>query len=360
MDADKRLVLKYFAVWRLLLFVPVYFASLLIPLRSGYEYTHISGDLLFPWANFDGVHYLYIAGHGYGNGGNFFPFYPIMIRALSFWSEPFSVWSFASALLVSNTAFYVALVFFYKLIKKEHSSKTALWSLIFILTFPTSFFFGSAYSESLFLALMLAAFWFAKNKNYWLATIAGFSLSITRLVGIMLAPVLACKHRKTRFLFIPLGTLAFALYNYLKWGDALNFIKAHGQLSNGRSVDGIVLIPQTLFRYLRMLVAVPVYQYEWWIVLLELIVFCLAAFLLYKAYKNGVNKTYIVFSLLTLLVPASSGTFSGMPRYIAVMFPIYVSMALIKSVRTRVSLAIVSSVLGFVLLMFFSRGYFVA
>src|SRR3989344_6093553 len=82
-----------FLTWRLILFVPLIAGFYIIPFREGYEFASIwyrivpsfpvSNFYLYPCANFDGVHYLSIAGNGYIDEGRFFPLSPISINLVS-------------------------------------------------------------------------------------------------------------------------------------------------------------------------------------------------------------------------------------------------------------------------------------
>jgi len=47
------------------------------------------------------------------------------------------------------------------------------WLLFFILTFPTSFFFGAVYTEGLFFLLFALTLYFLKKENYWLVSLFG-------------------------------------------------------------------------------------------------------------------------------------------------------------------------------------------
>ncbi len=328
-------------------------------MRLAYVYPYLQNPLLSIWANFDGVHYISIASAGYANQAAFFPLYPMILRMLVFGAANINYY-LVSGLLISNIAFWAALVVFYKLIRLDYSDSVAKWSVVFMLTFPTAFFFGSVYSESLFLLLLLLSFWFVRKGNWLMASVFGIFVSATRLVGALLAPALLLIQRRVVFFLIPVGTLAYAVFNYFRWGDPLHFIKVHGELSNGRSTESMVLVPQTIFRYAKILFSLSPSQFEWWISALELSVFVLVVYLLYKAVKLKVYKSYVAFSAFAFLIPVSSGTFSGLPRYVLVLFPIYIVLAMIKSDTTKKLVAILFAFLLTILLMFFSKGYFIA
>ncbi|MEX2007302.1 MAG: hypothetical protein WD992_00845 [Candidatus Levyibacteriota bacterium] len=376
----KRILLT-FLTWRLLLFIPVVLGSSLISYRIGYDYTNIwkfaepylpvSNPFLFPWANFDGVHYLSIAGYGYSNDQGFFPLYPLLIRFFATvfgGGETFGFAYFMSGFLIANIAFLLALFILNKLITLDFPKKIAWKSITFLLVFPTSFFFGSLYTESLFLLLALLSFYFARKKKWFLAGIFGMLLSATRLVGIAILPALIYEfvkeEKKLRvkalsLLLPPLGLLSYALYNFWQFGNSFLFIAAHENINPTRSVNSVILIPQTVFRYIKIL-ATTLGQYEWWIALLEISSFIFAATLLYAAWKKKIRLSYIIFAVLCLLVPASSGTLSGFPRYTLIAFPIFISLALIKNMPVKIIYTAVSIVILFLLLAFFARGYFIA
>lgn len=390
------MIFRLFFLWRIFLFIPLLVGERLLTFREGYSYTHlwefvkpyhpVDQIILYPWANFDGIHYLLIAGQGYTNNLGFLPLFPITIHFASGLlgdGNIFGPVQFFIGLFFANAFFIASLYFLFKLIRLDYSKSQAYEVIIFLLVFPTSFFFGSIYSESLFLLLAIAAFYFARKKQWLLAGICGFFLSITRIVGIFILPALIIDffreekvisvwkkstlqeriHLLIKFLplcLTPMGIIIYEFYNYLQKGDYLYFLHAHGNLGNGRAVDAIISIPQTLYRYSKILLSVPVIQFEWWIALLEIGTFFIVLLLLLLAVKKKVRLSYIVFSYLCFLLPALSGTFSGLPRYSVVLFPIFIIIMLIENKVVKSFYLILSTILLFILLMFFSKGYFIA
>lgn len=397
-----KFVLIAFFVWRIALFLPLFASEQLLSYRPGYDYTNIwkftkayepvSHFLIYPWANFDGVHYLSIAGSGYNNENlGFFPLFPAVIgltSSLFGGGETFGAIQFFAGFLLSNLAFLAALFVLYKLIELDYSLKIAKFTILFLLVFPTSFFFVSIYSESLFLLLTLLSFYFARREKWFLAGIFAMLTTLTRLVGITILPALLFEFFKPFFqppflqprrfhapnlrgwtrailaglpiLLIPIGFLGFALYNRMLTNDAFYFIKAHGTLANSRSVETVILIPQTVFRYGKILLSFSYMHFEWWIALLELATFVFVAALLFVAWKKKVRLSYILFALIAFLIPVSSGTFTGLPRYVLVLFPIFIALALVKNRLIQVIYMVISSILLFILLLFISKGYFVS
>lgn len=379
-----RKIFFLFLTWRIILFLPIIAANQLISYRIGYEYTLtnyflgnsqklISNFLLSPWANFDGVYYLLIAEKGYTVNPGFFPLFPIIINLFTslFGSTvEFDPIQYFIALFLVTSFSLCGLFVFYKLIEIDHKNNIAIWSIIFILLFPTSFFLAAIYSESLFLLLLMLSFYFARKKKWLLASIFALLLTITRPIGIAIFPALLyefyinektlVKAKVLALFSIPLGLISYSMYNLQKWGDLFYFIHAQGNFQNNREVGNIVLFPQTIFRYIKILLTVSPQQYEWFVAILEFSAFFFASIMLYIAWKKKIRFSYLIFSVIALLIPASTGTFSGLPRYILPLFPIFICLALVKNKTFKTLYISISTILLFLLLMLFSKGYFVA
>lgn len=382
-------IFLFFIAWRFLLLIPLIAGYFFISYNTNAPYTNlwnfikpyppVDSFLLFPWANFDGVHYLSIAANGYaqdGSNARFFPLFPMVTRGLSQLfggKEAFGVVQFFSGLLLANSFFLLALIVFYKLVRLDYSHSIAVTSMLFLLVFPTSFFFASIYSESLFLLLLLLSFYFARKKRWFTAGVFGMLLCATRIVGIAIFPALIFLFvhqekvklktlliRGLPLLLIPMGLLSYALFNLIRWGNALTFLFAQGQVINERSVTSIVLPVQTIIRYVKILATIPILQFAWWTALLEVLTFLLVVTLLTATFKKKVNHSYLVFALFALLIPTFSGTFTALPRYVLVLFPIFMTLALLENKIVEVIYAVASVVILFILLVFFSRGYFIA
>ena len=371
-----------FLIWQVLLFFVVGIGDLVLTYRPGFEYVHIwkfvapyppvSSVFFYPWANFDGVHYLLIASQGYTNNFGFFPLFPALIHLISLIfgkGSVFGLQQFFSALVISNISIALALFLFYQLLLLDYGQSIARRTLVFLLLFPTSFFFGAIYSESLFFLLLIASFYCARKQKWLLSSVFGTLLTLTRSIGICVLPALLYEAWKQKainlktvlsFLMIPWTFFGYAFFNWVATKNPLYFLEAHGNLANGRSVDTVVLIPQTIFRYIKIFLTLPISQFEWWIALLELVTFVFVSILLYFAWRRRVRKSYLLFSLFAFLIPASSGTFTGIPRYSLVLFPIFISLTLVKNRSIRLAYLIISPILLFLLLMFFSKGYYVS
>ncbi len=376
-------IFKYFLVWRMLLFLPVGLGILLLNYGSSYPFFEItyykelpeilSNSLFKVWANFDGVHYLNIASSGYITEARFFPLFPLLIYILSIGNLWFPL-TFITAIILPNFLFLGALLLFYKLLKLDYSEKISLGSVKYLLFFPTAFFFTSVYSEGLFLLLLLSSFYFARKQKWIWSILAATLLCTTRFVGICIIPALIYEFLQSNRLssfkewiklsaiifVIPAGLLMYALFNFYKWGNYLYFLTAQTELGNSRTSTALILPPQTLFRYLKILKSLPPTIFEWWIALIEILSFVFGGFLLYIAWRKKVRPSYLIYGLLAFFIPVLSGTFSGLPRYLLVVFPVFIGISLLKSDTIKKAYMAVGATLFFILLMFFTRAYFIA
>lgn len=378
------LLFLVFFFWRLLLFIPPIVGSYILYYRDGYDYTSIwkyiapyfpvSLPALSVGANFDGIYYLAIAGGGYTtDNAGFLPVFPLLVRFVHLLfggGETYGIAQFFSALFVVHVSVLTGLFIFYKLLLFDYNHNQSAKIIIFFLIFPASFYFVSIYSEGLFFLLTVLSFYFARKKQWFFAGISGMLLTATRIVGVAIFPALlyelylqkkTLKTKQTANLFvIPIGIVSYGIFNLFYWDNFFHFLQIHGALGNSRSVDSIVIFPQTVFRYIKIIFSVSPSIYEWWIALLEFVTFFVVALLIYLAWKKQVRLSYLIFAAFSFLIPISSGTFSGLPRYVLVLFPIFIALGLINQKWILVAYIVVGIVLSFFLLMLFSRGFFVA
>lgn len=362
-----------FFVWRVFLFISVWVGSQLFPFSPRFPYTDI---LLIPsqlpswvwsFANFDGVHYLTIAQKGYTAQFTqvFFPLYPLVISFITF-ITPFKN-LIVNGLFISNIFFFFSLILFWKLLVLDYKKDTILWALLFLLFFPTSFFFGALYTESLFLFLILSSFYLARKKNWWLAAILGGIASGVKLIGIFLLPALLWEWKKKKsnvlrspiLYLVPLGLISYMFYLQVQFGDFLYFWHAQPVFGAERTGGSIIFLPQVIWRYIKILWTVSPVLESYWISFLELFTTVLSISLLVIAHTKKVRFSYLIFSWLAIIIPTLTGTLSSMPRYILIIFPIYIVLALQKRRLGKIGLLSLFCLLLFILTVLFTRGHWV-
>lgn len=345
------------------------------------RYTHLTetksiSNLAVSWSNFDGLHYLDIAQYGYGYQHKtdmdyvFFPVYPWLIKTFSLFGGYLT-----SGLLVSHVAFIIALYYLYKLAKLDFSAKIARSTIFVLLIFPTAFFFGSVYTESVFLLLIVLSFYFARKDQFFLACAAAMIASATRVTGIFLWPALLYEFwlrygqdiKKTLnplavwLILPPLGLLSFLRYQFLQTGDPLFFINAQNNYA-GRNVDKLVLLHQVFFRYFKMLIFIDHFDPLFFTVLIEFLSAVLLVFVLIFSLKK-IRFSYWFFVLCSFLLPTLTGTFMSMPRFSLVLFPVFIYLASFLEGHHpyfKYFYYFICTILSIFSIVFFTRGYFIS
>jgi hypothetical protein len=159
------------------------------------------GDLLAaPAARWDGSWYLVIAHYGYrpdlfpftASRTAFFPLYPLGLRGVSTLGVP----PVLAGVLLSMLALALALYGIHRLTTLElapAAGRTRLGSgdvarLAVLLTAfaPMAFFLSAVYSESLYLALSVGLFWFARHGRWPWVAVLGALAAATRSIGVVL------------------------------------------------------------------------------------------------------------------------------------------------------------------------------
>lgn len=327
-------LLTFLGVW--------YFRRYSVVPTFPYYYTLLSyvKDAAFAlWGYFDGVHYLRLISSGYQDLGSqaFFPLYPLLVRGIS---EVARLSPYLSGILLSLGSLIGALTTLSYLYPTKK-----YYYILSLLLFPTSFFFVGLYTESLFLLLSVIFFLLLRNKQYFLAAIiAGFASS-TRLVGVFLSIALLAqllqplpnkitlKQYFTYLLLFLLSTSGFLIYIIFLWtkfNDPLMFLHVQSMFGAERSGSEIILLPQVIFRYLRMIITVDpstfIYQRIW----LELVSFIIASFAWLYNLKH-LPKSISIYVGLSLLLPTLTGTLSSFPRYVLVLLPFLLPSNMSKS-----------------------------
>ncbi len=360
-----------FLFWRLSLLLVAAIGIKFVPFQPSFPYSETlltphGSPLFWSWANFDGVHYIGIAEKSYFAQFTqaFFPLYPLIIRVFN----SFLYNSIFNGLLISHLSFLSALWLFFKLLRLDLSSSQAKQATLFLLAFPTSFFFGSLYTESFFLLVTLASFYAARRRQFFWAGIFGALASATRILGTLLIPALLIEYlsspRRRRFgwlitLLPATGLLLYMYYLNVSFHDPLYFLHAQPAFGASRSTDKLVLLYQVFWRYAKMLTTVPFTSLLYYTVFQEFLIAVIFLALSLLAFKFT-RRSYAVFGILAYLLPTVTGTFSSLPRYVLVLFPAFMLLGKIKSKTTRYLLLATSSILLALNTILFTRGYWVA
>lgn len=146
-------------------------------------------DRLVSW---DSTYFVSIAQHGYNPGGGtccdqaFFPGYPLAIRALT----PIFGEARTTALAIAIVAGAVAAMVLWRLTVDEFGTVAGRHAVALLALTPYGVFLSLAYSESLFLALALVAWFLARQQRWWWAGVVASAAALVRVNGVFLAVAL--------------------------------------------------------------------------------------------------------------------------------------------------------------------------
>ena len=344
-------------LWFIDLFVIGYVGFLVVP------HTGVNQDYGFPhtWSNWDGNNYLSIAKNGYQATGNysfaFFPLYPLLIAGFSHLvSFPFFV-----AWFISIFSFISSIILLRKIILLDFSEKIAQSAFFLLLLFPTSFFFFATYTESLFLLFVLASIYSFRKEKYVLSAVLAAGASATRLAGLGLIFFFAYEMRlleakplgnstmrhpepaegsivsKKRHLglrYVPIigtiiGTAAYMLYLYLTKNDPFYFF----------TVQRTEFHRAALVFPLQTVVAIPIKWLinrenvfaQWFTGIMFAEIVCSLIFLklLILGFFKKIRVSYLLFALFAWSLPLVTGIPSSMLRYVLVLFPGFITLAVL-------------------------------
>jgi Gpi18-like mannosyltransferase len=326
-------------VAKIAIYIIGYTAAYSTALTHGYS-TEPTGLFLNMFDHWDGPHYLYLAQYGYTNQGDpanfivFFPLYPLLVRLLT---VDFNFVNL-SGLIVSNVASIVAVIYLFKLVKLDYTDSVAKKAVLFLCVFPTAYFMSAPFTEALFLVLVIASLYYARNANWALAGFLGCLSALTRIGGLVLVPALLVEYFHQRgwkfkasdykILFSLLPAVGFMVYlgiNYVVMGDFLSFLTVqrehfHETFGPINGLKGAWNWP-----------SYNVYPDSITIGYAEIIFAAFGLAMVLAALKLKLRPSYQVYMLFTWAVTVSTSFWISVPRYVLAMFPLFIVLALVSS-----------------------------
>ena len=326
------------------------FASAFLKAVANGSSTNPFSVLLNMFAQWDSSNYTFIAQHGYVNQGNpanfivFFPLYPVLIRLITF---NFS-YANLSGLVISNVASIVAVIYLFKLAKLDYSDSVAKKAVLFLSVFPTAYFMSAVYTEGLFLALVIASLYYARNAKWQAAGFLGFLASLTRIAGLILLPALIVEyfHQKNwkfktsdfKLVWLALPTVGFLIYlgiNYQVTGSFFTFLTVE-RVHWFQTLDPLLGFSRALGWHIG-----HSFPDSFTIGYAQIIFAAFVYLMIGLAYRLKIRPSYQVYMLLTWMLAVSTGFWISVPRYVLSMFPMFLVMPLV-STKKPVTIAILA------------------
>jgi Gpi18-like mannosyltransferase len=285
----------------------------------------------------DGSWYISLARDGYDRGPfnlnkehnwAFFPLYPLTVRFFSYFTGQYRL----TAIALSNLFFFLALILLHKtVVAFGYGQAIADRTLFYLAIFPTSYFLSLPWTSALFLVVSVGGFWAGKTGRWWLAGMFAGLASATRYNGIFILPALVILYWQEngwfRFkrdffwlLLAPMGLLSFMAYLYWLTGNALAFADAQSAWNVRwgfflQPIFTFLISPFELssgwnFRLVNFLAAM-------------LALTCSALMIKRREYA------WALYTIISVLAPLSTVTLEGQTRYVIVLFPVFVMLALL-------------------------------
>ncbi|MER5702086.1 hypothetical protein ABT023_09015 [Micromonospora sp. NPDC002296] len=286
------------------------------------------------WYAWDSLLYDHLARLPLTGGWSEFGFpllYPFLARPVAALLGGNTAWAL---LLVANVAFLFQLYYAHRLGERLCGDDAAARRFVrYLLLLPAAFLFQAALTESLFLCLALAAFWYAERRRWLLVGVVGFFLALSRSVGFLvvvpLALVLLREHayrldprtlgRYLRLgwplLLLPAGWLAFMAFAGWQTGDW--FAYQHAQERGW----GIRVQNPLWVAYHGLTGGSAADAARVWLAL-AVVAVAVAGF-------RRAELPYLVYTLVVVLVPLSMGppVYKSLLRYLLAAFPVALVLA---------------------------------
>lgn len=352
MDLQKVQTSRIILIWVLGIFLVSFLTNLLF-IKSNPAQPFINS-----FANWDGVYYLQIAEFGYLKNSDyaFFPIYPIFIKFVSLFTGSYLF----SGVLVSIVSLIISLIFFEKLTSKE-GIRISKKVVLFLLFFPTSFYFLAVYSESTFLMFTVLSFYFLKQEKFFLTTIFA-SLAIgTKILGLGLIAALIYytlsskkkSNKKYLLLLSPLGLLIYSIYLFYQTGNPFYFVISEQSWQRNLAIPGISIWNGFLDIFSHGINNKNIY-------VLQDIIFCAFGLGFILRSFRFLPKTYSIYSLTAILIPLFTSTLLSIPRFLIVIFPIFIMIGLVKNQYFQIFYQTFSVLLLSFYIVLFINGYWVS
>jgi hypothetical protein len=299
----------------------------------------------------------------------FFPAYPMLMRLAGWIIGNLVVGGF----VVSLIAFLWALTYLFRLAREDLGDADAATAVLLVAFYPFSVFYGTIYTESLFLLTTLGCVHHFRRREWVKAGAWGLLVGLARPNGFLLSPVLALiegerwwrarrdgQHRTAwrrsiaPLLVASVPIAGVGIYSAFCWsltGDPLMWMRLHEFWGRGE---------ETLLQFLSE-------RYTWiaqnglgWFVAerpIETVNLCAAIFAvggIWPVFRR-LGLAYAAFVALMVVPPLVSGTALSVARLTSTLFPLFIWLALAcRGERRAVLVGTFATLQGFFAVLFFT------
>lgn len=301
------------------------------------------GVALRSWLRWDTICYLMIAETGYTIYPGLTvwpPLYPILIYLFSSVFTP----PLLAALVISSLATWVAFFLLYIFVSESHDEPTAKSTVFLYAVYPAAFFLVAGYTESLFLALVIGSFLFARKKLWGVAGILAALATLTRNQGIVLSlallweGILQYRQQKGLPTREVLPILFFSSLPVLVFGAFALYVHEGLQAGWPWQTLGTIWGQVTGFPWegfignSKQLLTLSVSEDLYWLptTALDLFLAILILVVLFTHHRS-IRSTYLVFAWLILLMSlmklGPNDLLVSFSRYMIPVFPFFIAIS---------------------------------
>ncbi len=352
-------ILSAFVVSRVLLVVAAVVAEQFI-VRNPALIPAAGGPILESLTTWDAAYYLGIALDGYHvepvfgpyRDTAFLPLYPMLVRVLS---APWPQFTGLVAVVVANVAFLLALGLLARLGEPYLGRRRSSYAAALLAIYPFASAFGMAYTESLFLLVVVGAFLAAERRQPLLTGVLFALACLCRLQGVaLILPLAIVMLRQSDWrprpgmlwlLLGPIASLAFVLYVGWLTGSVTGYLDAQGAWGRegvgGSSPDETITALFTPYQGALLLTL------------------CCAIFMLVWVRRDRLRVEYALIPVLFIVAELSSGSLEAVGRVTMLGFPYVWLLANRRSLFARRWWPALSAALFTVIAILSFGGYWV-
>ena len=308
------------------------------------------------------------------SNANFFPFYSwvawlVSLPLRAFFNLEHSF--YFGALIVSSVSFILALKAVERITIKLTDGAVAARTVWLIAVFPFSFFFTAVYADALYLCLCAWSLTFAYERRWYAACALAAMAAMTRIPGVALFPALGLEYLRQHqwklkisreaivcVLILAIGPLVIASYYQWRYGSPIEFL--HARQAGWKRASGLAGYVRD-FNYFFETPIFPcngiaecVKEFAPTRTLLGVIYLALIPISIGVVVKEArtLGAGLTSFALISIALALPNG-FDGVGRFTAVLFPVFIALALLLRSRKAFLIVCVASVP--LLLLFFAQ-----
>jgi hypothetical protein len=265
----------------------------------------------------------------------FFPGMPLAMRLvtqLTTWQPGTYFRLDMAGLAISLLCSLIATVLIYRITEVRFGSRAAVCGAVMLMASPAAVFLSAVYSESMYLALAVAAWWFGMRRQWLFAGLFCAAASLTRVNGVFLMVALfvmlgvSLRQHEERFRLWKLGAIAlggtgalgYLAYLWANTGDLLAWQHAQDAGWARRTVPPWTAFTNTIDAIVGVDSAPRRFQ---WAADIATVGFGIAASI-YFAVKRYLPE--LTLTVLTFAVLVSSTNYMSILRSTLTIFPLFI------------------------------------